>query len=272
MDRAAIEAAIRKIAGENGGNSLTKSRFKFKSGISEYQIYKHYDTWNEAVENAGLTPNRVRRIDDIKLLREMKNVFVDCNGVCTQVKFGKLCRYSASVYKSHFGRWPEVLLAFKAWLHDSGEDFPFLNQLPDAASFHQVEESAYPRRRRVGAASRDSPRMMTYGSFLNFRGLEHAPVNEQGVVFLFGMVCFELGFVVESVRIGYPDCEAKRRMSPSRDEWERVRIEFEYCSSNFRDHGHDPSGCDVIVCWEHDWPECPLEVIELKTAIQSIAR
>lgn len=85
------------------------------------------------------------------------------------------------------------------------------------------------------------------------------------------MVCFELGFVVEAVRTSYPDCEAKRRVDRKRDKWERVRIEFEYCSSNFRDHGHDPNGCDVIVCWQHNWPECPLEVIELKTAIQSLS-
>ena len=27
------------------------------------------------------------------------------------------------------------------------------------------------------------------------------------------------------------------------------------------------TGCDLIVCWEHNWEECPLEVIELKTVI-----
>ncbi|HLW54058.1 MAG TPA: hypothetical protein VKW06_14570 [Candidatus Angelobacter sp.] len=28
-------------------------------------------------------------------------------------------------------------------------------------------------------------------------------------------------------------------------------------------HGHAASGCDVIVCWAHNWPECPLEVVDL---------
>jgi len=110
-----------------------------------------------------------------------------------------------------------------------------------------------------------------YGSFLNFRGLQHAPINEQGVVFLFGMICFELGFIVEAVRSGFPDCEAKRRIDRKKDHWERVRIEFEYRSSTFREHGHNPSKCDLIVCWEHDWEECPLEVIELKSVIKTIS-
>jgi hypothetical protein len=73
-----------------------------------------------------------------------------------------------------------------------------------------------------------------------------------------------LGFLVEMVRPSFPDCEAKRLVGP--DLWERVRIEFEYESRNFRLHRHDPKGCDLIVCWIHNWPECPstLEVIALK--------
>jgi hypothetical protein len=46
-----------------------------------------------------------------------------------------------------------------------------------------------------------------------------------------------------------------------------VKIEFEYESRNFLRHMHDPAKCDIIVCWEHNWPECPLEVIELKKEI-----
>jgi len=82
-----------------------------------------------------------------------------------------------------------------------------------------------------------------------------------GVVYLFGTLAEELGFVVESVQAGYPDCEAKRRLPNNR--WQRVKIEFEYLSSNFLKHKHDPSGCDLIVCWKHDWKNCPLEVLTL---------
>lgn len=106
------------------------------------------------------------------------------------------------------------------------------------------------------------------GEPLNFRGLQHAPINEQGVVFLFGMVCRELGYLVESVQTGFPDCEGKRRIDNRR--WERVRIEFEFKSSNFVKHGHDPTLCDLIICWEHDWLDCPMEVVELRKHIQTL--
>ena len=48
---------------------------------------------------------------------------------------------------------------------------------------------------------------------------------------------------------------------------QRVRIEFEYESRNFLRHMHEASRCDVIVCWVHNWPECPLEVIELSKLV-----
>jgi len=271
MDREAIVKEIKRIAVEIGTGTVSRSQFKSKSGISEWQIYKHFDTWNEAVEAAGLTPIDVSRINDTDLFREMKDVFVKFGGVCTRTKFHKLSRYSADVYKKRFGKWNDILLSFKDWLKESGEDFPFLNQLPSVTNLHKVEEGIPTKKRKIETVSWNSIGTITYGTFLNFRGLQHAPVNEQGVVFLFGMVCFELGFVVEAVRTSYPDCEAKRRVNRKRDEWERVRIEFEYYSSHFRDHGHDPNGCDVIVCWHHNWPECPLEVIELKTVIQSLS-
>ena len=77
--------------------------------------------------------------------------------------------------------------------------------------------------------------------------------------------------MVEAVQTGFPDCEAKRQVGPNN--WQRVRIEFEFESRNFRDHGHPARGCDVIVCWRHNWDECPedIEVVELSSMIKSLA-
>jgi hypothetical protein len=79
-----------------------------------------------------------------------------------------------------------------------------------------------------------------------------------------------LGIIVEAMQSGYPDCEATRCIDPKHNRWQPVRIEFEFASSNFRDHGHDPAGCDLIVCWQHDWPDCPLEVIELRAVVEQV--
>lgn len=98
-------------------------------------------------------------------------------------------------------------------------------------------------------------------------GLAHEPVNEMGVVLLFGMLAEKLGFIVESVQSSFPDCEVKWEVEPGR--WQRLRIEFEYESRNFKDHGHDPRGCDLVVCWRHNWNNAPpeLEILELSSLL-----
>jgi hypothetical protein len=102
------------------------------------------------------------------------------------------------------------------------------------------------------------------GDVINFRGLVYGPVNEMGVVALFAKISEELGFIIEEVKAGFPDCIARRQVDRG---WERVAIEFEFASSSFCRHGHDPQGCDMIVCWEHDWDICPLQVLSLKQYI-----
>jgi Homing endonuclease associated repeat len=94
-------------------------------------------------------------------------------------------------------------------------------------------------------------------------GLAYEPVNEMGVMALFCMLSRQLGFVIESVQAAFPDCEAKMEVEPGR--WQHFRIEFEYESRNFGDHRHDPEKCDLIVCWRHNWKDCPanLQVLEL---------
>jgi hypothetical protein len=101
-------------------------------------------------------------------------------------------------------------------------------------------------------------------------GLAYEPVNEMGVMALFCMLSRQLGLVIESVQSGFPDCEAKMEVEPER--WQHFRIEFEYESRNFRDHRHDPEKCDLIVCWRHNWKDCPpnLQVLELSKVMRQL--
>jgi len=82
------------------------------------------------------------------------------------------------------------------------------------------------------------------------------PRNEQGVVFLFGMATQSIGYHMLDIRSQYPDATL---ISPS---GLRVEMEFEYRSSNFNTHKHDPKLCHLVVCWIAD-AVLPLPVIEL---------
>lgn len=116
------------------------------------------------------------------------------------------------------------------------------------------------------------PAVPVMGPPFHWSPLTNAPVNELGVVFLFGMLAGELGFQVESFWGQYPDCHARRQVQPGK--WQRVRIEIEYESRNFALHGHDPSHCDIIVCWRHNWAKCPrhIEVIELSKVLDGVLK
>jgi hypothetical protein len=96
------------------------------------------------------------------------------------------------------------------------------------------------------------------------------PTNELGVAVAFGALAEALGYAVESTTPAFPDCLCRRRVAGGR--WEPVKAELEFRASNFFAHGHDPAGCDVIVCWENDWPDCPIEVLDLKGAIERLRR
>lgn len=105
------------------------------------------------------------------------------------------------------------------------------------------------------------------GDPINFEGLIYGPLNENGVIFLFSKIHDKLGINIEAIQATYPDAKARRKTSKG---WEDIWIEFEYKSFHFKVHKHNPKECDIIVCWEHDWNECPIEVIELKSEIEKL--
>ncbi len=95
-------------------------------------------------------------------------------------------------------------------------------------------------------------------------GLIWEPSYEEEVVLLFGMLLGRLNeaYLIDECSGNFPDCLLK-----TADGQHEIRAEFELFSSYFKDHGHNPDKCDLIVCWEHNWPESPLQVLELSSLI-----
>jgi len=104
------------------------------------------------------------------------------------------------------------------------------------------------------------------GGRLGVRGIVYEPINEQGVILLFAALCHDLGFMIEGIRSNFPDALLRRRNS--KGTWTSCRAEFEFKSSLFRLHKHNPKQCDLVICWEHDWKDCPVEVMCLKEKIK----
>ncbi len=177
-----------------------------------------------------------------------------------------------------FGGWPKVPDAFREFVSrtdgDAGEWKDVLALLPLEGS-HEPRRSG-PRRkypRKTPERCQRRPARLAgrpiCGAPLDFAELRYAPANEAGVLFLFALMARDPGFIVDSLQSEFPDCEAKRLVAP--DTWQTVRIEFEFESRNFRTHGHDSAACDLIVCWIHNWPDCP-EHIEVIALSEHVAR
>lgn len=280
QDRDGILNAIRNCAASLN-HSPTRREFQQMTGLSEYHVTRHFpEGFREAVCAAGLQPNYQNiRYDDATLLQDWGELVRKIRQIPTRNRYKHEGRYSASVFDNHFGPWSGIPSRFREFANGKPEwsdVLPLLpvdvsrgqqtGKMPPSGEQHLVSHlpGTLPRPRHTKLPDRS-----TYGAPIDFRGLRHEPVTEQGVVFLFGMVARELGYMVEAVQQGFPDCEAKRQVEGGK--WQRVRIEFEFES---RSYNHPIDGCDVIVCWRHNWAECPatMEVIELQKIIKTLAK
>ncbi|HEU4413177.1 MAG TPA: hypothetical protein VFT65_00235, partial [Candidatus Angelobacter sp.] len=178
-------------------------------------------------------------------------------------------KFSSRPLMSRFKTWNSVPLCLLEYARKHGLDAEWKDVMDIIAAHGE-------RRRRAGipfgttsvtpARSRMLVNQPLYGTPLGHPAMTYAPTNEQGVVLLFGAMAVDLGYAVNRLQTECPDCEATRRVG--RDRCQRARIEFEFESRNFLLHLHRLEDCDLIVCWEHNWPECPLEVLSLKEVLE----
>jgi HNH endonuclease len=289
LDKQLILDSLAAIA-RGAGRTPSRSEFVSLSGISEHQVAQFFPTWNDAVRAAGLRPNTLNvRLQDRELLEDWAFAVRRKRKIPARRAYRHLGQYDPRTFERRFGPWSKLPEVFRNFAQDKPEWADVVALLPvplprgtkgapapkpvrnpaqnEVRAPNGEPPSSLPLNNVRHAPRKDRP---TYGNPIDFRGLRHEPVNEQGVVLLFGLVAKELGYIVEAVQSEFPDCEAKRQIGPER--WQRVHIEFEFESRNFRDHGHPLDGCDVIVCWRHNWPDCPqqMEILELSTLIKSL--
>jgi hypothetical protein len=248
----ALAARLQELAAKLGRRNVSMREFEAATGITPYHVVRTLGSYGALRAAAGLDPPPNRRLCNDTLLRALRDACLKAGGIprCTHAeRFGA---YSKPSYALRWGDWRGTLTALRAWVETHDPGFPYL------ALLSADRPAPGPRRlpRRASGAA--------YGAPLHFGPLLHEPTNEQGVLLLFGALATSLGFSIERIAPSFPDCEAKQRVAGG---WRRVRIELEYQSRNFHYHKHDPAECDLIVCWEHNWPEAPLPVLELRAEI-----
>jgi hypothetical protein len=259
------------------GRVPTQYELNKMSRITIRHIHRHFGTFTQALRATGM------EVGHRAVTASMSDLFRDWAAVARKAKRVPSINdqsmhgeYSVRPFLSRFGGWKNVAEGMRSFAESSGLDkkHPTLMEM-----IAQWSPRGAVRRRAVergvdGAPLGQKPRLLpdrpVYGRPLTPPGLAHELLNEMGVVYLFGMLSERLGYVVTRIQPEFPDCEAFREVAPGR--WQRVHIEFEFESRNFLLHKHDPKKCDVIVCWKHNWAECPanIEVIELSSIMKRL--
>jgi len=268
--------AIRSVAKSIGGDGLSQSKFIKNSDITIRDILRYFPKWSDACREAGVKHDSSRdRVSGDDILADWGLVTRNLRTLPSVTEYAIRGRYGRNAFK-RFGSWIDVPGSFREHFGDSGswEDvLELVERHSQKQKPRQTVLNQQPNRQRKDQRWHEKlASRQIYGDPIDFRGLRYETVNEQGVVFLFGMVARELGYLVEAVQSGFPDCEAKRKIS--KGQWQPVKIEFEFESRNFVEHGHNPESCDVVVCWIDNWAERPpdIEVLVLSEAIKRLPR
>jgi hypothetical protein len=267
MSKEQLMAAITEITGKLG--HVPSYAELMKTGkVSGRQIVKHFGTYTRALRACNLERSTGgHKVPLEKLFLDWARVVREVKRIPSKADYETMGKHSITPLRARFGSWGQVPRYLRRYMEEQGltEDWKDVMELIRAYEQGQdgMEMAPSPE------CEQKKPRVMTdrpvYGPLIRPYPMIHGPINENGVLYLFGTVSERLGFVVTLIQGAFPDCYAMRLVDV--DRWQPVRIEFEYESRNFLRHLHDPSQCDIIVCWKHNWPECPLEVIELSKIV-----
>ncbi|HSK43293.1 MAG TPA: hypothetical protein VLA83_05325, partial [Candidatus Binatia bacterium] len=207
------------------------------------------------------------KIDMTELFLDWARVTRKLGKIPSMLDYGAHGKYTTKALVRHYGGWPRVPAGLLSYaremnLEDEWQDVMDIAERSLKVALSPERTSAQAKNLLYGR--RAAPNRPVYGTpMMTASPLVYAPTNEAGVMILFGAVAREQGFAITRVQQAFPDCEAMREIEPER--CQPTLIEIEYESRNFLLHLHPVDGCDAIVCWKHNWPECPLEVLELKT-------
>lgn len=266
MTRQEIIAAI-VACNEKLGHVPSRSELIKHSHIGRDLIRKHFGTHTQALRECNLERPGPREVKMDALFRDWASIVRTLKKLPTTFEYEKLSQYSQKPLTRKFGGWSNAPAGLKRWAEETGASAGWEDVLGLVKEREILRKKSRPGRFVTPVGRPVLPDRPTYGALFYPCALLCEPTNEAGVFFLFAAMAEELGFGVLHVQAEFPDCEALRAIGPNRVQ--RVRIEFEFESRNFERHGHDPKGCDLIVCWEHNWVGCPLEVLVLREAVSN---
>jgi hypothetical protein len=262
-----ILAAIRETTAKLG-YVPNYPELKAATGIARQWINRCFANYSNALKECGIErggPGYMAPID--RLYLDFAGIVRKLGHIPTSAEYEIHSRYTCRPLARRFGSWRKVAAGMLHYAEqaDVQEEWQDVVEVLKNYCRREAEKNKTSSTQPCTTKSRILADRPVYGPLLTRQPMANAPTNEMGVLFLFGAMAVKLGFCILWLGSEFPDGEALREVEP--DRWQRVRIEFEFQSRNFQYHGHDAAKCDLIVCWEDNWKESPLDVLELKGAM-----
>jgi hypothetical protein len=265
-----IIAAVKECAAKLG-HAPSATEFAKETNVGKTDIRKTFGNYSRLLFASGLERQGCGYLVTLEsLFLDWAAIARSLGKVPTMTEYELHGKYSVRPLTRRYNGWKAVAAGMREYISEQGLESQWKDVLDIIAAEYR------PKKEAARTFARTMPRMTDpqvlhdrpiYGLPM-FAPFSFAPTNEQGVLFVFGGVAHELGLCITRVQIGFPDVEAMRIVGPNK--CQPVKLELEYESKNFLLHMHPLDGCDGIVCWINNWPECPLEVIELRRVVEEL--
>lgn len=281
MTKEELIAAMRECAEKLGHTPRFMELLAMFPNVKRKAIRREFESYAKALEASGLEGRGIGYCYPMKtLFRNWAGVVREIGRLPSMAEYEVYSRFSYQPLTRRFKSWLNVPRAMAQYAANEGleEEYADVLEIVKAKKAKPIANAEARAATQAGPLNNGGPRSLrplivtagqVYGVPLMTTPLAFGPTNEAGVMFLFGMLAHRLGFIVTHVQTGFPDCQAVLRLDDNT--CQLVKIELEYESLNFREHGHSAKDCDFIVCWIHNWPDCPLEVIELRGVAMEMA-
>jgi Homing endonuclease associated repeat len=265
-----VIAAVKECAARLGRAPSLAEVYQI-TPVSKYQLRKHFGTYTRMLAESGIQRQGPGcRVESNALFLDWMAIVRRLGRIPTMTDYEMEGKYSIRPLLTRSGIWGNVPGRVKGYIVQNGLEDEWKDVLEIIAAH---PEGTHRRIRTSATILRTAIQKdklagrPIYGKPM-FRPFSFAPVNEQGVLFVLGAVAPELGLCITRVQGRFPDVEAMKEIGPN--ECVRVNYELEYESRNFLEHGHLIDECDGIVCWINNWPDCPVEVIELRRVVEEL--
>ncbi|MFA5355422.1 MAG: HNH endonuclease [Candidatus Paceibacterota bacterium] len=118
---AEIIADVRRVASELKQNFLTMSQYGKHGKFDNSTPKRRFGSWSKALELAGLGKSKIQlntRLSDEELFKNLEEAWTKLGRQPRSTEmFDPISKYSAAVYKRHFGSWMKALEIFVEFIN-----------------------------------------------------------------------------------------------------------------------------------------------------------